>query len=212
LIGFDLLNRIIELNTAEEIIPPHCGNGTNDGTNGCQTSAGTPKSHSRNDGADRVEWKGMHEEILAKMEANMNAWREEMKTDREARKPTVLEANPEEIPSKAEHQEVPKEHAAVKPVGGMRKRRRGRNLAAERRQKPKEWTRVNCGIRRKLATACMKMTHCAKVARCNKGNVVGKNRTRDSVVRGTLKRRKFGRRRELETERKYSIRNRRLKQ
>jgi hypothetical protein len=34
--------------------------------------------------------------------------------------------------------EVPKVDAAVKPVDGRRKRRRDRNLAAERRQKPKE--------------------------------------------------------------------------
>jgi hypothetical protein len=34
-----------------------------------------------------------------------------------------------------EHQEIPKGDAAVMPVGGPRKRRRVRNLAAERRQK-----------------------------------------------------------------------------
>jgi hypothetical protein len=150
----------------------------------------------------------MHEEMMAKLEANMNAWREEMKADREARKPTDLEANREEIQSEAEHQEVPKEHAAV---GGLRKRCRGRNLAAERRQKSKERTRVNCGSRRKLAAAGLKMTHRAEVAR-RKGNFVGNNRTRDSVVRGTLKRRTFGRRRGPKTERKYGIRNTRLRQ
>lgn len=33
-----------------------------------------------------------------------------------------LEANPEEKESGAVHEEVPKEHDAVKPVGGLRKR------------------------------------------------------------------------------------------
>jgi hypothetical protein len=39
-----------------------------------------------------------------------------------------------------EHQEIPKGEAAVMPVGGLRKRRRVRKLASERRQKPKERT------------------------------------------------------------------------
>jgi hypothetical protein len=52
---------------------------------------------------------------------------------------TDLEANPEEE-SVVEHQEVPKEEAAVKPVGGLGNRHRGRYLAAERHQKQKERT------------------------------------------------------------------------
>jgi hypothetical protein len=96
--------------------------------------------------------------------------------------------------SEAVHREVPKARAAVKPVGGLRKWHRGRNLATERSQKPKEQTRGNCGSRRKLVVTCSGTTRRAKVAR-RKGNAVGKNRTRD-VVRGTLKRRKFGRRRQ----------------
>jgi hypothetical protein len=39
--------------------------------------------------------------------------------------------------SGAEHREVPKEHATVKPIGGLRKRHRGWKLAAECRQEPK---------------------------------------------------------------------------
>jgi hypothetical protein len=38
------------------------------------------------------------------------------------------------------YQEVPKEGAEVMPVGGPKKRRRDRNLAAGRRQKPKKTT------------------------------------------------------------------------
>jgi hypothetical protein len=69
---------------------------------------------------------------------------------------TDLKANPEEMQSKAEHQDVPKEQVVVKPVGGLKKRHRGRNLVAERRWKPKERTRVNCEAWRKLAAASMK--------------------------------------------------------
>jgi hypothetical protein len=47
------------------------------------------------------------------------------------------EPDPGMMQSVAEHQEVPKKEAAVMPVGGLRKRRRGGNLAAGLRQKPK---------------------------------------------------------------------------
>jgi hypothetical protein len=50
------------------------------------------------------------------------------------------------------------------PVRGPRKRRRIRNLAAERRQKRKERTRGNSGSRRNLAAACRKVSRRAKVA------------------------------------------------
>jgi hypothetical protein len=50
-----------------------------------------------------------------------------------------------------EHQKGPKGEAAVMPVGEPRKRRSVRNLAAERRQKMKERTRVKTGSRRKSA-------------------------------------------------------------
>jgi hypothetical protein len=51
-----------------------------------------------------------------------------MQADRETRKTTDLKANPEEMESEAEHYEVPKECAVVKPVGGLRKRFRTRSL------------------------------------------------------------------------------------
>jgi hypothetical protein len=46
--------------------------------------------------------------------------------------PQRKEPTSEEMESGAGHQEGPKEDAAVKPVGGLRKRHRDRNLAAER--------------------------------------------------------------------------------
>jgi hypothetical protein len=88
-----------------------------------------------------------------------------------------LEANLEEIEFEAEQEDIPKEQAAVKPVGGLRKWHRGRNLGAERRQKTKDRIRVNCGSRRKLAAEGMKTTRRAKVVP-RKVNVVRRNRTR----------------------------------
>jgi hypothetical protein len=58
---------------------------------------------------------------------------------------TDLKVNPEEMQSEAEYRDVPMEHAAVKPVGGRKKRHRGRHLAAGRRGPPKDLTRGDCG-------------------------------------------------------------------
>jgi hypothetical protein len=63
-----------------------------------------------------------------------------------------------------EHQEIPKEDAAVMPVGGPRKRRRVCNMAAEHRQKRKERTRGNRGYRRKSAVAWRNMSCHIKMA------------------------------------------------
>jgi hypothetical protein len=63
-----------------------------------------------------------------------------------------------------EHQEIPKDEAAVMPVGEPRKRSRVCNLAAERGQKRKERTWGNRGSRRKSAAACRKVSRRAKVA------------------------------------------------
>jgi hypothetical protein len=63
-----------------------------------------------------------------------------------------------------EEQEIPKEEAAVMPVGGLRKRRRDRNLAAGRRQKPMRRIQASCEFRRRLTIAFKKITRRATVA------------------------------------------------
>jgi hypothetical protein len=68
--------------------------------------------------------------------------------------------------SVAEHQEVPREDAAVMPVRGLRKQRRGRKQAAGRREEPEKLNRGMCGSREKLAAACRKVSRRATVA-CN---------------------------------------------
>jgi hypothetical protein len=75
-----------------------------------------------------------------------------------------------------EHQEIPKGEAAGTPVEEPRKRRRVRNLVAERRQKPKERTQGYGESRRKLAAACRKVSRSAKVA-WRKRNIIRKIQT-----------------------------------
>jgi hypothetical protein len=110
-----------------------------------------------------------------RLEANRNTWRkartadqETMEARLECEEPTsadmkacqvTTEADTEKIEpdsrmmqSVAEHQEVSKEEATVMPVEGLRKRR-VRNLAAERRQKPKERKRGYCGFRKRVIVA-----------------------------------------------------------
>jgi hypothetical protein len=71
----------------------------------------------------------------------------------------------------------------VKPVEGLRKRHRGRKLAAGRRGEPKELTRRDCGSRRKLAAACRKVSRRARVA-WRKRNIVRNKWTRAKDQRG----------------------------
>jgi hypothetical protein len=53
----------------------------------------------------------------------------------------------------------------MKPVGGLRKRRRDRNLNARRRQKPKERTREYCGSQKRVTVAGRRnVSHCTGVA------------------------------------------------
>jgi hypothetical protein len=80
-----------------------------------------------------------------------------------------------------EHQEIPKEDAAVMPIGELRKRRRVCNLASERCQKRKEKTRGYRGFRRKSAAAC-KRVFCRAIEAWCKRNIARKACTRANVV------------------------------
>jgi hypothetical protein len=127
-----------------------------------------------------------------------------MDAHHERKMATDLEANPEEKDSLAVYLEVTKEHAAVETGRAQNKRYRSRNLATERRRKPKEWSR------RKLAATHRGRTYRAKMAR-RKGNV-GKNQMRDKAGRGTSKRRAFGRRHQRKPKRINGDKNRGLRQ
>jgi hypothetical protein len=73
-----------------------------------------------------------------------------------------------DMESEVKHWEVSKEEAAVKSTGTIKKRHRGRKLAAGRRGEPKELIRSDCGSGKKSASFCMKMTRRATVARANR--------------------------------------------
>jgi hypothetical protein len=98
--------------------------------------------------------------------------------------PTETETKPETMQSIWEHQEIPKEEAAVMPCGELRKLRRVRNLAAERRQKPKERTREYRGSWRRLIVAYRKMFRHATVT-WRKRHIIRNNQTRTKIERAT---------------------------
>jgi hypothetical protein len=96
------------------------------------------------------------EKMDAMMDANRNAFREEMAIfgadgketmSCQVKKEACLDSkglNPEDMESEAEHREIPTEGSAVKSSGTMKKRHKGRHLAAGRRGEPKELTRGDC--------------------------------------------------------------------
>jgi hypothetical protein len=86
--------------------------------------------------------------------------------------PTSVGMKPE-----AEHQEVSKEHAAVKTGKAPSKQHGDQHLAA---RKPKELTQGDCGSQRKLPAACRKVYHHPRVA-WRKRNTVKSNWLRDKV-------------------------------
>jgi hypothetical protein len=114
----------------------------------------------------------------------------------ESKEPTSLE-----IDFESEHQEAPKEDAAVKTVRALKKRHGDRLLALERRRKPKKRTQGSGGSCKKLAAARRGMTRRAEVA-------PRKGRGRDNVARGTSKGRTFGKRRQAQSEGITGISNR----
>jgi hypothetical protein len=99
---------------------------------------------------------------------------------------TETEPDPGKMQSMEEHQEIPKEEAAVMPVRGLRKRCRDQNLATERRQKSKKRIQANCESTRRLTVAGKKMTRRVTVA-WRKRNVLRKIVTqRNCGSRSTL--------------------------
>jgi hypothetical protein len=90
-----------------------------------------------------------HEKMMARMDCQL----EKMEACLEKMEATDLEANPEEIESKADHEEVPKEEAAMETFGALKERYGDRHLAIGCRRKPKKWTQGSGGSRKKLAPA-----------------------------------------------------------
>jgi hypothetical protein len=108
--------------------------------------------------------------VEAKIDSNRKVFQEEMSPIKKVHSEEKTETNPQkteqnpEIKSIAVHEEVPKEYTAMNTIGGLRKRHWCRNLAAERRQKPMERTRIKCGSLKQLVAARRETTHRATVA------------------------------------------------
>jgi hypothetical protein len=105
---------------------------------------------------------GKQEEMLARMREDIKYGQAEMRSTldewlmdlKDGRKETTAcseatetKLDPGSMQSIEEHQDIPKGEAAVMPVGEPRKRRRGCNLAAERRQRRKERIQEEVGCR-----------------------------------------------------------------
>jgi hypothetical protein len=129
--------------------------------------------------AIRARIKANQEEMMAKMQEDiksgqaemrsiLDAWLTDLKDGRKettaCQEATETETHPGMMQSIEEQQEIPKGEAAGMPVEGLRKRRRARNLASERRQRRKERIRGYRGFRRKLAAACREVSRRAKMA------------------------------------------------
>jgi hypothetical protein len=82
----------------------------------------------------------LKETIHHEMKAVIQPIRPELDEPTACNGATETEPDPGLMQSVEENQEIPKEHAAVMPVGGPRKRPKICNLAAERCQKRKERT------------------------------------------------------------------------
>jgi hypothetical protein len=97
--------------------------------------------------SDQAEMRSSVSAIKEKMEAAIHSLRaRRIETMAYQEKTGARLECKEPIPenTEAEQEKVPKEQGAVKPVRGLRKRHRGRNLATERRQTPED------GSQRKL--------------------------------------------------------------
>jgi hypothetical protein len=79
----------------------------------------------------------MFETDLGKTEGRIETDQEQSSAQIE----TDLDANPGETEAAVERQEVPKKEPAVRSSGTMKKRHRGRHIAAGRRGKPRKLTR-----------------------------------------------------------------------
>jgi hypothetical protein len=98
---------------------------------------------------------------------------------------TDLEANPEEVESKAKHEEIPKEEASVETSGALEQQHGEPHLVIRCCSQLKKQTQVNGGSQKKLATARGWLVHCAEMSEhkghCCEGQ--GKNK----VMRRTQK-------------------------
>jgi hypothetical protein len=87
-----------------------------------------------------VKMDSHHEEMMALIKPGQGKVEAMMEVCLKKTEAMDLEANPEEIESGLEYQEVPKEATAVETVGALEDRYGGRHLAVGRRRKSKKRT------------------------------------------------------------------------
>jgi hypothetical protein len=92
----------------------------------------------------------LKETIQREMRASIQSVRSEFYETTTCREATETEPGPGMMQPIEKHLEIPKEEAAVMPVGEPRKRRRVCNLAAERRQKMRQRTRGKSWIQEEV--------------------------------------------------------------
>jgi hypothetical protein len=137
--------------------------------------------------------------------AEIKAWRKETEACLESKEPTTLE-----VGSVAVHEEAPKEDAALKPIGALKKRHGDRNLAVRPCGQPKKWTQGNGGSRKELVAACRGIARRAIPAR-RKGHV-RQGYGQDSVARGAPKGRTLERKQRTRQEGRDGMRDRDVKE
>jgi hypothetical protein len=159
-----------------------------------------------------IELEAHHERIMAKMKAQHEKRSAFIRADRGETKayPVELEAIPEEFGSESAQEEVPKEEAAGKSFGALKKQHGDWNLAVGRRQNPKERTQDNGGSRKNLALAYRGTIRRTGVAR-RKGHG-RQEQDQNDEVQLTLKGRTLRMRRREQQKCNNGIRDRGLKQ
>jgi hypothetical protein len=135
-----------------------------------------------------------HERMTAKMDTQLK----KIEACLEKAEAKVLEANPEEIDSESEHQEVPKGQVAVDTVEALENRFGDWHLAVGHRRQPNKRTQSDGGSRKKL-------TRRARTARRNgrghKGPMVEKRRRKGPKCNNDIRNRVARRQVRLKKER-----------
>jgi hypothetical protein len=111
-------------------------------------------------------------ETIARQEV-MEANPEKLKACHEVTKADMekIEPNPAMIHPAGEHQEVPKEDAAVMLIRGLRRQCRDWNLASGCHQKQKGRIQASCEFQKRLTIDGRKVSCRARVAWCKRGIV-----------------------------------------
>jgi hypothetical protein len=160
--------------------------------------------------AYQLDLKKMMKEMLRDKQDEMDTWLAEKQDGRKqttaCQEATKIEPDTGMMESVGEQQVVPKEEAAVIPVGALRKRRTNRNLAVGRHQKLKGRIQASCEPQKRLTVAGRKMTRRARVSWC-KRNIARKDLPGPMSYKKSGER-TFGRRCQPEPECSNGIRSR----